>query len=93
MIDPWYLGSVLRTSNPENIVINIPDAAHHLDLRAAHPNDPESVVEAREIEKAAIRKWIEQKKSRSATSNSMIHHIARHALIINLALVLIFASF
>jgi hypothetical protein len=32
--------------------------AHHLDLRGANPNDPPSVVAAREFELATIRRWV-----------------------------------
>lgn len=42
------------------IAITIPEAAHHLDLRGANPADPQSVKEAREIEKYYIRKWIKE---------------------------------
>lgn len=56
--DPWSGGGVLRSPNRDIIVIIIPEAAHHLDLRSANPQDPASVVQARLIEKAAIKKWI-----------------------------------
>jgi lysosomal Pro-X carboxypeptidase len=39
-------------------VINIADAAHHLDLRADNPADPPSVVEARKLELAQIKKYL-----------------------------------
>lgn len=60
LIDPWISGGILSTTNPENIIVLIADAAHHLDLRGADPSDPPSVIDARNQEKAAIRKWIQE---------------------------------
>lgn len=57
-MDPWSGGGVLRTPNDKIIVIIIPEAAHHLDLRAANANDPGSIRQARNMEKRAIRKWL-----------------------------------
>lgn len=42
------------------VAVIIPEGAHHLDLRAANPADPPSVLEARRIEKEHIARWIEQ---------------------------------
>lgn len=44
--------------NPSIITVVIKDGAHHLDLRASNPQDPQSVIDARNIERAAIRGWI-----------------------------------
>ena len=46
------------------MAIIIPEGAHHLDLRAADPNDPPSVVKAREIEKQFITKWVSSVKAK-----------------------------
>ena len=43
-------------------VIVIPEGAHHLDLRSANPDDPQSVKSAREQEKAIISKWVQRKQ-------------------------------
>lgn len=58
LLDPWSGGGVLRTKSNKIKVIIIPDAAHHLDLRAAHPNDPGSVRQARAMEHLAIKSWL-----------------------------------
>lgn len=58
LMDPWSGGGVLRSMNNEIVIIIIPDTAHHLDLRESNPNDPQSVVQARELEKAAITRWL-----------------------------------
>lgn len=58
LLDPWSGGGVLRSETDKITIIIIPDAAHHLDLRAAHPNDPGSVQSARNIERTEIKKWL-----------------------------------
>jgi hypothetical protein len=40
------------------IAIVIEDAAHHLDLRAPNPQDPDSVTAARRLEEEIISMWI-----------------------------------
>lgn len=57
-MDPWSGGGVLRSPNDNIQVIIIPEAAHHLDLRASNPNDPRSVIVARNREKDAMHRWI-----------------------------------
>lgn len=57
-MDPWSGGGVLRSQNNDITIIIIPDTAHHLDLRASNPNDPASVIAARNMEKKAIEKWL-----------------------------------
>lgn len=49
---------VLRSPNADITTVTIQGGAHHLDLRAQNPADPISVQAAREVEKQAIRKWI-----------------------------------
>lgn len=58
-MDPWSGGGVLRTPNDKISIIIIPDTAHHLDLRSSNPNDPQSVITARKMEKDEIKKWLE----------------------------------
>lgn len=57
-MDPWCGGGLLRSKNDKIIIIIIPDTAHHLDLRGQNPADPQSVIDARDKEKAAIRQWL-----------------------------------
>ena len=58
-LDPWSFGSVLTNLSDTLTAVIIEGGAHHLDLRAAHPADPQSVIDARNVEKAHIRMWIE----------------------------------
>lgn len=58
MLDPWSSGGVLKSVSPTVRALLIPDAAHHLDLRAANPNDTQSVIHARKHIKNWIRQWI-----------------------------------
>lgn len=58
--DPWMGGGVTQnvTGAPSVVAIVIQGGAHHLDLRASNPGDPDSVIEARNIHRMHIRKWI-----------------------------------
>ena len=42
------------------ISIYIKQAAHHLDLREPNPKDPQEVQDARDMERAAILKWVKE---------------------------------
>lgn len=39
------------------------DTAHHLDLRSSNAKDPYTVIEARNMEKQAIRQWLSTDQS------------------------------
>ncbi len=59
--DPWTAGCI----NPEDVahdptlvVVRIEGGAHHLDLRTPNAADPQSVRDAREVERREIHKWI-----------------------------------
>lgn len=67
-LDPWSGGGVLKNMAPSVIAIVMSEAAHHLDLRSANPNDPLSVSIGRATERATIRCWINQK----AASENMV---------------------
>lgn len=61
-LDPWYAGGVTFNSTEavDNgvVAVVIQGGAHHLDLRFSNPADPQSVIDARNIQRMHIRKWI-----------------------------------
>lgn len=63
-LDPWHSGGfITNVTAPAADVIAfvIENGAHHLDLRAPEPaTDPDSVVVARNIGRAAIRRWSDE---------------------------------
>jgi len=64
-LDPWRAAGIQTkpTGAPASIIIRtIENGAHHLDLRASHPDDPPSVVAVRKEEKDAMRLWINKWK-------------------------------
>merc|ERR1719205_238725 len=68
LLDPWSSGGVLKAVGGTAAVI-IPEGAHHLDLRAANPQDPVSVRDARKQERKFIEKWIKEWKVSSKKKN------------------------
>ncbi|KAL3206978.1 hypothetical protein MRX96_039807 [Rhipicephalus microplus] len=57
-LDPWSVLGVLEPLSDNVVVLKIPGAAHHADLRFSRPSDPPEVVRARQIERTYIRRWI-----------------------------------
>ncbi|XP_041369046.1 dipeptidyl peptidase 2-like [Gigantopelta aegis] len=65
-LDPWHGGGVNKSISNTVVAVLIKGGAHHLDLRHHNPADPPGVIQAREIEKTNIQKWIlSAKTSRS----------------------------
>eukprot|EP00656_Telonema_subtile_P017394 TRINITY_DN1932_c0_g1_i2.p1 TRINITY_DN1932_c0_g1~~TRINITY_DN1932_c0_g1_i2.p1 ORF type:complete len:500 (-),score=96.07 TRINITY_DN1932_c0_g1_i2:95-1594(-) len=60
LYDPWSSGGVLSTANLSSTVhaVIIPEGAHHLDLMFSNPQDPASVISARQVEMQSIREWL-----------------------------------
>ena len=58
-LDPWRSGGIIAnsTKTPSMIAI-MHDSAHHAELRASNPADTPSMIEARNIERANIKKWV-----------------------------------
>jgi dipeptidyl-peptidase-2 len=59
-LDPWHGSGVTENIGSSIYALLIKDSAHHLDLRAPDPRDPDSVVQARLTEMNIIRGWIKQ---------------------------------
>ncbi|XP_068120862.1 lysosomal Pro-X carboxypeptidase [Hyperolius riggenbachi] len=59
-LDPWSAGGVKQSLSDSLVAILISDGAHHLDLRSNNAYDPKSVIQARALEVAYMKKWIKQ---------------------------------
>lgn len=60
LLDPWSSAGVLNATHPSVLIAVIPEGAHHLDLFFSNDLDPESVRQARAMEIAAIRSWLQE---------------------------------
>lgn len=57
--DPWHGGGFLTPlENSKNHWILMPNGAHHVDLRAATPQDTPDITDARNKEEAIIQGWL-----------------------------------
>lgn len=64
----FFVGGILDSLSDSVRAVVIVDAAHHLDMMASNPSDPEPVKMARNIHKEHIRKWIRQFREQRATT-------------------------
>lgn len=58
LYDPWSSGGVMESISDTVVAIQIPYAAHHLDLRGSNPLDTRAVISARIQEKNILRNWL-----------------------------------
>jgi pimeloyl-ACP methyl ester carboxylesterase len=61
-LDPWHGGGFLEpgAASTGNHWIWMKNGAHHVDLRAPHPEDPEDITAARAMEESIIKGWIDE---------------------------------
>ena len=62
------------------ISVIIPEGAHHLDLRGSNPLDPKSVIDARNVHRDNIKKWINEASVPPTTRNIMQIPLERTAM-------------
>lgn len=62
-LDPWSALGILEPPSDDVVVLEIPGAAHHVDLRFSSRVDSSAVKEARKVEKNYIRHWIASQES------------------------------
>ena len=58
LLDPWHVGSPMKSVSTGTRVVNMWGAAHHLDLRHVREDLPQSVKDAHQVEVDLIRKWL-----------------------------------
>lgn len=56
-------GGITEDVSDSVVAVLIEEGAHHLDLMFSHPDDPVSVIEARALEKAHIKRWLSESSS------------------------------
>ena len=50
----------METISDSLVAVVIPNGAHHLDLRAATPQDPPELRKVRQMEQSYLSKWIKE---------------------------------
>lgn len=53
----------------------MPEAAHHLDLRASNSRDPFSVIQVRKLHRHYIDKWINQHLANVYNMNTTYYEV------------------
>ena len=69
--DPWSSGGVVKSISDSVISVLIPEGAHHLDLRGSNPLDPKSVIDARNVHRENIKKWINKASNQVTERNEL----------------------
>ena len=67
--DPWSSGGVVKKISDSVLSVIIPEGAHHLDLRGSNPLDPKSVIDARNVHRENIKKWINEASMQPTARN------------------------
>eukprot|EP00040_Diaphanoeca_grandis_P012889 m.65186 g.65186 ORF g.65186 m.65186 type:complete len:539 (+) comp23530_c0_seq1:56-1672(+) len=68
--DGWSSGGIATNLSTSLHAIYIEEGGHHLDLMFSHPNDPVSVINARNFELNSIKTWIEAFKTTRVEAKS-----------------------
>ncbi|XP_021718453.1 lysosomal Pro-X carboxypeptidase-like isoform X2 [Chenopodium quinoa] len=71
LLDPWSGGSVLQNVSESLVALVTEEGAHHLDLRASTPNDPDWLVQQRVSEIRLIKGWIDDYNQGKGSAFSM----------------------
>ncbi|XP_075731120.1 lysosomal Pro-X carboxypeptidase isoform X1 [Rhipicephalus microplus] len=59
-LDPWSSVGIRASPSDDLPVIMIPGGAHHSDLRFSTDSDPASLKASRDLEKAHVRRWLDE---------------------------------
>ncbi|KAJ8976980.1 hypothetical protein NQ317_006172 [Molorchus minor] len=73
LLDPWSGYGVLTNYSSDVIALIIEEGAHHSELRAAHENDPMSVIGTRAIIKDRIYNWINEYNSGAGRVSEILY--------------------
>ncbi|KAK4764942.1 hypothetical protein SAY86_026032 [Trapa natans] len=69
LLDPWSGGSVLQNISDSVVALVTDEGAHHIDLRAATPEDPAWLVEQRATEVRLIEGWLNNYQAKRLISD------------------------